>query len=234
MTGIPIATAALPSLKVSNDKHFIIQEDGTPFFWLADDAWGLHNRLNLKDAKRYLDTRKAQGFTVIHTWLASSWMRQNRNGDEPFQGAINNTKSIRLNEAFFDHVGKVIDLAEERELYLVLEIGKVLRNNVSKWWIGGFGSHQDHVKKAYEYGWRLAQVLKKRGQARSNLIWGLGQDTHPQGSKKVGSKNAANGARKFKELVQSMAEGLADATNNQSLNSHDGRADYSTTLMSFH
>ncbi|MCP4408900.1 MAG: DUF4038 domain-containing protein, partial [Gammaproteobacteria bacterium] len=234
LSGTSIATAALPSLKTSNDGHFIIQEDGTPFFWLADDAWGLHSRLNLKDAERFLDTRKSQGFTVIHTWLASTWILQNLNGDEPFQGALNNANAIHLNKAFFEHIGEVIDLAEKKKLYLLLEIGQVLRKNVSKWWIGGFGSHGDHVAKAYEYGWRLAQILKKKGQTRSNLIWGLGQDTHPEWGQRVGDKNAANSARNYKELVQSMAEGLADATNGLPMNSRNSRADYSTTMMSFH
>ncbi|MCP4409142.1 MAG: DUF4038 domain-containing protein [Gammaproteobacteria bacterium] len=81
--------SALPSLKTSNNNRFMIQGSGSPFFWLADDGWGLHNRLTLSAASNYLNIRKAQGFTVIHTWLTLVWMQQNLNGDQPSDLAIN-------------------------------------------------------------------------------------------------------------------------------------------------
>ena len=38
------ASAALPALRVSPDRHFLMTEDGRPFFWLADTAWELFHR----------------------------------------------------------------------------------------------------------------------------------------------------------------------------------------------
>lgn len=55
----------LPRLKVSDNHRFLVTEDGKPFFWLADTAWELFHRLDRAQAKRYLETRAAQGFTVI-------------------------------------------------------------------------------------------------------------------------------------------------------------------------
>ena len=52
-------------LKVSENKRFLVQEDGTPFFWLGDTAWELFHRLNREEADRYLENRAAKGFTVI-------------------------------------------------------------------------------------------------------------------------------------------------------------------------
>ncbi len=33
-------------LRVSENKRFLVHEDGTPFFWLGDTAWELLHRLN--------------------------------------------------------------------------------------------------------------------------------------------------------------------------------------------
>ena len=55
----------LKSLKVSENKRFIILEDGAPFFWLGDTAWELFHKLNREDALIYLKKRAEQKFNVI-------------------------------------------------------------------------------------------------------------------------------------------------------------------------
>jgi len=54
---------ALPQIKVSENKHFLVFEDGRPFFYLGDTGWELFHRLNREDAVRYLQSRAGQGFT---------------------------------------------------------------------------------------------------------------------------------------------------------------------------
>jgi uncharacterized protein DUF4038 len=39
------ARRTLPRLKVSDNKRFLVQEDGKPFFYLGDTAWELFHRL---------------------------------------------------------------------------------------------------------------------------------------------------------------------------------------------
>lgn len=53
-------------LKVKG-RHFEL--NGKPFFYLADTAWLLFSKLTLEETKRYLETRAAQGFNVIHATL---------------------------------------------------------------------------------------------------------------------------------------------------------------------
>jgi Protein of unknown function (DUF4038) len=64
-----VATAqrgtTLPKLKVSADRHFLVQDNGKPFFYLADTAWELFHRLGRKDAAEYLKIRASQGYTAI-------------------------------------------------------------------------------------------------------------------------------------------------------------------------
>ena len=55
------------SLKVSENGRYLVHEDGTPFFFLADTAWELLHRLNREEAEQYLENRRQKGFTVILT-----------------------------------------------------------------------------------------------------------------------------------------------------------------------
>src|SRR5664279_3518491 len=52
-------------LKISENKRFLVFEDGTPFFYLGDTGWELFHRLNMEDVEKYLENRRAKGFTVI-------------------------------------------------------------------------------------------------------------------------------------------------------------------------
>ncbi|MBN1676685.1 MAG: DUF4038 domain-containing protein [Kiritimatiellae bacterium] len=44
-------------LKASDDGRFLVQEDGTPFFWLGDTAWRLIHVLTREEQDRYLADR---------------------------------------------------------------------------------------------------------------------------------------------------------------------------------
>ncbi|HAK97462.1 MAG TPA: hypothetical protein DCM87_21355 [Planctomycetes bacterium] len=61
----PRADAAPPALRVSDNKRFLVEADGKPFFYLGDTAWELFHRLNREEADRYLQNRAKKGFTVI-------------------------------------------------------------------------------------------------------------------------------------------------------------------------
>ncbi len=54
-----------PRLKVSENRRFLVKEDGSPFFYLGDTAWELFHRLDRDEAGRYLADRAAKGFRVI-------------------------------------------------------------------------------------------------------------------------------------------------------------------------
>lgn len=63
---MPTALAAtLPRLKVSENRRYLITENGAPFFWLGDTAWELFHRLTRDEAERYLANRAKLRFTVI-------------------------------------------------------------------------------------------------------------------------------------------------------------------------
>ncbi len=59
LAGAAAASAATPvdarqsagRLKVSDNGHFIVRADGSPFFYLGDTAWELIHRLTREDAE---------------------------------------------------------------------------------------------------------------------------------------------------------------------------------------
>lgn len=53
------------SISASHDGHHFMTTDNQPFFWQADTAWLLFDRLNMTEAEQYLDDRSSKGFNVI-------------------------------------------------------------------------------------------------------------------------------------------------------------------------
>jgi len=124
ITGSLLASAAaapgsLPRLRVSENQRFLVQEDGTPFFWLGDTAWGLFHRLDREEAATYLDDRARRGFNVIQTCLLfelDGLTEPNALGELPLQ----DNDPAHPVEAYFQHADWVIREANRRGLYVGL------------------------------------------------------------------------------------------------------------------
>jgi hypothetical protein len=57
--GLCFAQGQLPRLRVSENGRYLVKQDGSPFFYLADTAWGLFH-FNRDDLDHYLKTRAGQ------------------------------------------------------------------------------------------------------------------------------------------------------------------------------
>lgn len=200
---------SLSRLAVSENRRFLVTESGEPFFWLADTSWALLNRLDEEEAKRYLQTRAQQGFNVVQVFLTAPWMRTNTAGEEPFLDG----DPLRFNPVFFRHVDLVLDMAEANQIYVLLCIGQVLRNEVPAWQIRTAAG-------AYRFG----GLITRRLGSHSNVLWNVGQDFAPVGHKSM--------AGDVEELIRAMAEGIADAFHDE--DHFDGKANYRDTLISYH
>jgi Protein of unknown function (DUF4038)/Putative collagen-binding domain of a collagenase len=205
LKGAAAPPAAAVGLEVSRNGRFLVTRGGKPFFWQGDTAWGLFNRISLPAAEDYLEDRKVKGFNVIQVFLTARWMPTNVVGQTPFLDG----NPTRLNPAFFDHVEAVIRKSQSLDLLVCLGIGDALRPDAQ--------SRVSSPPEAYEYGWAIAHRFRNE----SNIIWNLGQDWH-----------AVRGAVDSRPLIRATAEGIADAVNGE--RGFDGRADYSTTLMTYH
>jgi hypothetical protein len=117
LVAIPTLSPAAPRLKVSDDKHFIVKEDGSPFFYLGDTAWELFHRLNRDEAERYLKNRADKQFTVIQAVILAEL--DGLNDPNPYgQKALNTNDPTKPNEDYFKHVDFIVNKAEELGLFI--------------------------------------------------------------------------------------------------------------------
>lgn len=171
-------------LQVSPNGRYLMQPDGTAFFYLGDTAWELFHRLNFSEASKYLEDRAAKRFTVIQAVIlaqAGGLSVPNANGDLPLIDADLN----KPNEAYFQHVDAIVNKAEE----LGLTIGML-----PTWGSYWSTTNGDELIFTPESALAFGGFLGKRYRDKP-IIWILG-----------GDENINNNSEK--EIVEAMAKGL--------------------------
>jgi len=176
------------NLKVSENKHFLVFEDGTPFFYLGDTGWELFHRLNKDETEKYLENRREKGFTVIQAVVLAELDGLNTPNAEGNKPLINNNP-LTPNEKYFEHVDWVIKKAEEKGIFI-----GVLPTWGDKWnrkW--GEGPQIFNPENAKAYGKFIGQRYKNS----PNIIWILGGDRPIE-------------AEIHRQIIVAMAEGLRE------------------------
>jgi len=172
-------------LKVSDNKRFIVHEDGTPFFYLGDTAWELFHRLNREEAQKYLEIRRKQGFTVIQAVVLAELdglNRPNAYGDRP----LKNNDPTRPNEDYFKHVDWIVKKAGEKGIYIGML--PTWGDKVTKaWGKGPVIFTKDNLDDARTYG----RFLGARYKDKPNIIWILGGDRVADNAEKIWRAMAA-------------------------------------------
>lgn len=163
----PVVDFSLGRLIVSENKRFLIHEDGTPFLYLGDTAWELFHRLNEEEVEMYLENRRAKGFTVIQAVILAELNgleEASKIGLKP----LNNNKPEQPNEAYFQWIDTVIRIACNKGI--VVGLLPTWGDKVSKMW--GVGPEVFNPENAFEYG----AFLGKRYRDTPNIIWINGGD----------------------------------------------------------
>jgi hypothetical protein len=178
-TLILFITQVRAQIKVSDNQRFLQRTDGKPFFWLGDTDWELFHRLTREEADELLETRKQQGFNVIHT-VALAEMNglhvPNRYGDlplindDPSQLSVTpgNNPDDSNEYDYWDHVDYIINKAAEKNVYIGLL--PTWGDKVAHLW--GDGPIVFNEKNAATY----ARTLAERYGKKWNVIWILGGD----------------------------------------------------------
>jgi len=183
-SGLPASAASgsLPVLKVSDNRRFLVNGNGQPFFWLGDTAWELFHRLDRGQAERYLSRRAQQGFTVIQAVVLAEidgLKTPNAYGHTP----LHDNDPNRPDEDYFRHVDWVVAKANALGLYVGL-----LPTWGSYW-------HSKRViftpENAETYGRWLGQRYRDAG-----IVWILGGDRAVE-------------TDRHREVIAAMARGLA-------------------------
>lgn len=181
----------LPRLKVSENKRFLVKDDGSPFFYLGDTAWELFHRLNREEADRYLQNRAEKGFTVIQA-VAIAELDGHSDPNpykhlpltdlDPARPAVSDGPA----NDYWDHVDYIVDKANALGLYIgfLPTWGRYWRDKVRD------DKPLFTPQNARTYGEWLGRRYKDKG-----LIWVLGGDR--------GVDNDEHRA-----IIRAMAEGL--------------------------
>lgn len=164
----PSADFSHGKLKVSDNKRFLVHEDDTPFFYLGDTGWELFHRLNKADTEKYLENRRAKGFTVIQAVALAELDGLNTPNTEGNKPLINNDP-LKPNEAYWQHVDWVIKKAEEKGLYIGLLPTWGDKVDPQGW---GKGPKIFNKDNAFGYG----RWIGLRYKDYKNIIWINGGD----------------------------------------------------------
>ena len=201
---ILFSTYAQP-LKVSENKHYLVKEDSTPFFWLGDTAWELFHRLNREEATQYLQNRADKGFTVIQAVVLAEL--DGLNTPNPYGNTpLTDNDPTQPNEAYFEHVDFIVNKAEE--LGLIIGMLPTWGDKFNKKW--GVGPEVFTLENARVFGEFLGNRYKNEP-----IIWILGGDRIPEEDEDFA-------------IVRAMAEGLAAGDQGAHLMTYHPQGDYNS------
>ena len=185
MTSLQAAKVYKPwengNLKVSDDRHYLIHENGRPFFWLGNTAWLLPERLTRDEVDFYLSREREEGYNVEQIQVLNAIPTFNIYGrqanDEQFSFAQFTSKNVY---GYWDHLDYIVDKAEANGIYIAMDC------------IWGSQISRMNVQQAAAYG----RFLGTRYKDKPNIIWMIGGDV--LGSKGTESWDAL--ARAIKEV----------------------------------
>ena len=126
----PSGNVAFP-IKVSGNGRYFTDQNGVPFFLVADSAWALIVKMTEAQAAQYFADRKAHGFTAIFMDLFCgaqlSPLFGNANdttidGIAPFTATVSTGYDItKPNPLYFQRVKNIINLAAAQGLLVILD-----------------------------------------------------------------------------------------------------------------
>jgi hypothetical protein len=158
--------AAYP-LQVSPNKRYLVDQNGAPFLMVGDSPQALIGALPVEDADYFLANRRDRGFnTVWVNLLCADYTGCNPDGST-VDGIPPFTTPGQLstpNEAYFAHADKVLSLAANYGILVILDPIET----------GSFLSmlQANGPEAAYRYG----RYLGNRYKAFANIIWMSGND----------------------------------------------------------
>lgn len=169
-------TDSIQRIRVSENKRFLIKEDGTPFFWLGDTAWELFHKLNREEAVEYLKNRAERKFNVIQAVALAEFnglTEPNAYGRLPLlqneQGQYDPSLPDLSGEySYWEHVDYIVDKAAEMGLYIGFLPTWGDKFNM-RW---GKGPEVFNSENAFLYG----KWLGERYRDRDNIVWIMGGD----------------------------------------------------------
>jgi len=73
---------------VNENRRYLVDRSGTPFFYHADTPWMIFTKLTEAEATGDVARRKEQGFAALQVQLTGFLGMRNRAGELPFAGPL--------------------------------------------------------------------------------------------------------------------------------------------------
>lgn len=204
----PARSVKALKLKVSANGRYFVDQDGKPFFYLADTCWLLFQRPNREELDEYLKDRAAKGFTVIQAYVVRGLGKNHPDGNSSLLdfGPFVDRDPTRPNEEFFKHVDQVVNRANE----LGLAVGLV---TAKSWHVTEHAEKVFDENNAYVFGKFLGQRYRNNA-----VMWFPGGDSPPG---------------KYQDVWVAMAKGLRDGCGGTQLICYHGQGGTSSSMW-FH
>ena len=146
-------------LRVSSNQHYLLHENGTPFFWLGNTAWLLPERMNRDDVEFYLTREHEEGYNVEQIQVLNAIPTFNIYGQAANDDTFTFEKFTRKDVyGYWDHLDYIVDFAASQGIYIAMDCI--------------WGSQIDKMTpdKAARYG----RFLGERYRDRPNIVWMIG------------------------------------------------------------
>lgn len=161
-------------VSVSMDGRFLVDSMGDPWFGRGDTAWSLFVELTLDEAEAYLNDRASKGFNLILVNVLEHKFARNAPanvaGDLPF---VADPFRSEPNEAYWEHVDRVVDLAAEDGIVLLLCPAYMGNPGTEEGWDTELAKASPSDLAAY------GDFLARRYSDERNIMWLLGHDQIP-------------------------------------------------------
>ena len=145
---------------VSPNGHFLQFQDGRPFFWLADTAWLMFDKLTDADIETYLEDRRAKGFTVVQVMLVRGGDEMDPNGNPALLRG--DPGKPDTDHGYWDRIDRVVGVARSKGIYVALVCA----------WGSVVKSGRLNTSNAKDY----AKFLGRHFRNEPNIFWILGGD----------------------------------------------------------
>jgi hypothetical protein len=199
-------TPRLSPARVSSNRRFLETSDGTPFLWLGDTAWELIHRLDRDEIESYLETRAAQGFTVIQTVILAE--RDGLRVPTPEGLLPLNLDTLEPQPGYFAKVDWVLQRAAEHGLTVALL--PTWGDQVQRWWgvdMHIFAPSKNGAARARTYG----RFVGSRYREAPNLVWVIGGDRCSSGHPGYPTEGGPDYAEVWRALAEGVREGAGGA-----------------------
>ncbi len=195
-------------LAVSTNGRYFVDQNGKPFFYLADTCWLLFQRLNHEELDQYLKDRAAKGFTVIQAYVLRGLGKKHPDGNSSLLDAtpLLDRDPTRPNEEFFKNMDFVVNRANELGLVMGLVTAK-------SWHVNEHPEKVFDEKNAYTFGRFLGERYRNNA-----VLWYPGGDSPPGN---------------YEAVWVAMAKGLQDGSANRHLVCYHGQGSTSSSMW-FH